>query len=185
MRLMCHRRPSAFQRCRHSARGQAQVEFSLVIVLLIVTLVSILELILLMHTYNTVADAAKEGLRYAIVHGSKNPQGIPCTSSGCTAPDIDWSGRTARNSARLLAVGYVWSRTDLRPVFTAQHGGHDRNRELSRQCAIQAKANKPPNRVQVIVAYPVHPVFGFGWPTVTVIFRGRGQDHELTEIRIE
>jgi len=88
MRSASHRRFFVPRYPRPSARGQATVEFALVVVLLIVVILSMLELILLMHTYNVLADSAKEGVRYAIVHGANNPQGITCTASSCTAPDI-------------------------------------------------------------------------------------------------
>src|SRR5579859_6635836 len=52
------------------ARGQAAVEFLLTFVLVFVFFLAIIEMILFIHTYNVLADAAKEGLRYAIVHGS-------------------------------------------------------------------------------------------------------------------
>src|SRR5262250_2897049 len=60
--------------------GQAMVEFILVIVFVFLLFVSALQMILLMSSYNTVADAAKEGVRYAIVHGTGN--------SNCSGPGI-------------------------------------------------------------------------------------------------
>ena len=35
--------------------------------------------------------------------------------------------------------------------------------------------NKTPNRVQVVVAYPYQPIFGLGWPTVTVNAAAEGR----------
>lgn len=166
---MCHRRPSAFQRRRHSVRGQAQVEFSLVIVLLIVTLVSILELILLMHTYNTVADAAKEGLRYAIVHGSGNS--IPCVQGSTT----DITGPAAPpGTVPGYGSGYGVVQT------YAQYSLHNMagmTVSVSYPDYVNAAnpGNNPPSRVQVTVAYPLHPIFGFGWPTVTVYSAAEGR----------
>ena len=55
-----------FRRRLGSDRGQAQVEFALVILLLFVTVLSIVEMILFMSTYNVLADSAKEVVRYAI-----------------------------------------------------------------------------------------------------------------------
>ena len=51
-----------------------------------------LQMILLMHAYNTVADAAKEGVRYAIVHGTQNVKGVNASTlgginlDGCSGP---------------------------------------------------------------------------------------------------
>src|SRR5262249_19649194 len=73
-------------------RGQAMVEFSLVIFFIFILFVSVLQMILLMHAYNTVANAAKEGVRYAIVHGTGNVQGVNATTlggrhmDGCSGP---------------------------------------------------------------------------------------------------
>src|SRR5437763_1416791 len=52
--------------------GQAMVEFMLVVIFLFLLFASAIQMILLMHAYNTIADAAKEGIRYAIVHGTEN-----------------------------------------------------------------------------------------------------------------
>jgi hypothetical protein len=38
-----------------------------------------------------------------------------------------------------------------------------------------APANIAPNRVQVVVAYPFSPLFGMGWPTVTVNAAAEGR----------
>ena len=50
--------------------GQAMVEFMLTIVIVFIVFVSMLQMIMLMYAYNTLADAAKEGVRYAVVHGT-------------------------------------------------------------------------------------------------------------------
>ncbi|MGA7924594.1 MAG: TadE family protein, partial [Candidatus Sulfotelmatobacter sp.] len=73
-----------------SDRGQATVEFSLVIIFLIVMVLSILEMVVFMHTYNVLADSAKEGVRYAIVHGANNS-----LASGPTCPCADIDGPPA------------------------------------------------------------------------------------------
>ena len=66
------------------------MEFALVVVLLMVLILSMVELITLIHTYNVLADAAKEGLRYAVVHGTGNS-----TPSGPTCPCKDIDGPAA------------------------------------------------------------------------------------------
>src|ERR1051326_8262423 len=60
--------------------GQAMVEFALVITFIFFVFVGILQMILLMYTYNTLADAAKEGIRYAVVHGTG------FGAAGCSGP---------------------------------------------------------------------------------------------------
>src|SRR6266852_8854251 len=61
---------SRFLRVHQSESGQAMVEFMLVISVVFILFVSMLQTMILMHSYNTIADAAKEGVRYAIVHGT-------------------------------------------------------------------------------------------------------------------
>src|SRR6185437_9978745 len=69
-------------------RGQSMVEFALVLTFIFLLFISMIQVILLMHAYNTLADAAKEGVRYAIVHGTGNSNcSGPSTSSTCSSPD--------------------------------------------------------------------------------------------------
>ena len=80
--------------------GQAMVEFALVIFFIFVLFVSVLQMILLMHAYNTIADAAKEGVRYAIVHGTQNVAGVNTSTlggvnlDGCSGPGNPLSSPT-------------------------------------------------------------------------------------------
>ncbi len=69
-----------FQRTPEPESGQAMVEFMLVITVVFILFVSMLQTMILMHSYNTLADAAKEGVRYAIVHGT----GL--TAANCSGP---------------------------------------------------------------------------------------------------
>ena len=62
-------------------RGQALVEFAFVLVFWVVMVIAIIEMVLFMHTYNVLADSAKEGVRYAIVHGTNNS--VPCGPVTC------------------------------------------------------------------------------------------------------
>src|SRR5713226_10340933 len=56
-----------------------QVEFALVVVFLMILVLSMIEIITLIHTYNVLAYSAKEGVRYAIVHGANNAYKVgPC-----------------------------------------------------------------------------------------------------------
>ncbi len=61
--------------------GQTLVEFALVGFMLIAVILSVVEVSRLMLVYTTVADAAREGARYAIVHGSDS-------SSPAAASDV-------------------------------------------------------------------------------------------------
>jgi hypothetical protein len=156
--------------CRGRARGQAQVEFALVAVLLMILVLSMIELLSLMHTYNVLADSAKEGVRYGIVHGTGNT--IPVVPP-CPCPDID--GPAAPPGT---VPGYG---SGYGVVMTyAQYSLHDiSNMTVNVTYPDAATATKPsnatPNRVQVTVAYPFQPFFGLGWPTVTVYAAAEGR----------
>ncbi|HEV2494256.1 MAG TPA: TadE family protein [Terriglobia bacterium] len=52
--------------------GQGQIEFVLSILTIMFTIFWTWEVVLAVYTYNVLSDAAKEGVRYAIVHGSNN-----------------------------------------------------------------------------------------------------------------
>ena len=54
-------------------RGSGLVEFSLVAFLLVMLLVGVVEMCRMVLVYNDVSQAARAGVRYAIVHGSDNP----------------------------------------------------------------------------------------------------------------
>src|ERR1051326_7702007 len=72
---------SRFARGSKPESGQALVEFTFVFMFWVVMVLAILEMVLFLHTYNVLADAAKEGVRYAIVHGTNNS--IPCGPVTC------------------------------------------------------------------------------------------------------
>ena len=67
------RTPNGHHRTRnsaHSARGATQIEFILTIITIFFVMFWMWELILMTYTMNVLADAAKEGVRTAIVQGS-------------------------------------------------------------------------------------------------------------------
>src|SRR6266853_5399539 len=59
----------------HRQRGQALVETALMMWVIITVVFFIFELGWLMYTYSVLADAANEGVRYAIVHSGGDPSG--------------------------------------------------------------------------------------------------------------
>ena len=164
---------TSFQRNRfaghHGAqRGQALVEFALVVLMWMIMVLAIIEMILFMHTYNVLADSAKEGVRYAIVHGANNSK-----ASGPTCPCVDIDGPAAPvgtipgygsgyGVVKTFAQYALHSTTSM--TVTVAYPGGDAN-----------PANKTPNRVQVVVTYPYQPIFGLGWPKVTVNAAAEGR----------
>lgn len=144
------------------------MEFALVIVMLMIMVLSMVELVTLMHTYNVLADAAKEGLRYAVVHGSGNS--VPSGPS-CPCGDIDGPAAPPGSVAG-YGSGYGVVRT------YAQYSLHDMTGltvTVNYPDTANPPANKAPKRVQVVVAYPYRPFFNLGWPTVTVNAAAEGR----------
>ncbi len=62
-------------------RGQVIVEFSLVTLLTVIMLLFIVEMGRMVLVYTTVANAARAGLRYAMVHGSTRAVGSTVNSA--------------------------------------------------------------------------------------------------------
>lgn len=130
-------------------RGQAQFEFVLSFMFLFLLIFGTLELILLVYTYNVLADSAKEGVRYAVVHGTdaatcSGPGGFGVTCS-------DSSGSNVQAAVKQYA----------------QYSFHDTS-AMTVSVTYPDSSCDPPSRVLVQISYPYQPFFGLGWPTVTV-----------------
>jgi Flp pilus assembly protein TadG len=152
---------SVFNSRLRSNRGQATIEFGLVIIFLVVLVLSILEMVLFMHTYNVLADSAKEGVRYAIVHGANNSQ-----ASGPTCPCADIDGPPAPSGTTPgYGSGYGVVKTYAQYSL---HSASGMTVTVTYPGGAITPANKTPNLVHVVVAYPYQPIFGLSWPTVTV-----------------
>lgn len=142
---------------RRRDAGQAQVEFALVIVFIMVLILGFIEVILMMHTYNVLADSAKEGVRYAIVHGAANTLG--CGPASCAAI----TGSTG--VVKTYAQTSFHDTTKMTVTANYNPGGNNG----------AAACNKSPCLVQVTVSYPYQPIFGLGWPTVNVNAAAEGR----------
>lgn len=119
-----------------STRGQSLVEFSLVAVLTVILLLGIIEIGRLVLVYTTVANAARTGLRYAMVHGSTR------TGTGVDGP----SGPGANPAQVVTVVKNFASAGLLRPS----------NLEIT--VSYPAASNAPGQAVTVRVVYPYDPL---------------------------
>jgi Flp pilus assembly protein TadG len=142
--------------CDVTQAGQAMVEFMLVTVFLLIVFVSMLQMIMLMYAYSTLADAAKEGVRYAIVHGTGN---TVCSGPGTTGPpavtcpDIPGNNvKTAVQNFANLSFQNISKTTEI----TVDYNPNSANG--SNQC------NVPGCLVRVTVSHAYRPLFGLGWP---------------------
>ncbi len=96
---------------RRGARGQALVEFALVAPLFFLLLFAIIDFGRYVYYVQIINNAAREGARYAIVHGSNSlcPSGPP--ASGSTA--CDPSGQRVKDVVRTFAIGVIGDNTVL------------------------------------------------------------------------
>lgn len=135
--------------------GQAAVEFALTIVFLVLFLAGFLEMVVLLYTYIVLADSAKEGVRYAVVHGS--------LSSACNGPG-DTGVTCDSGAAGVIAAvnNYASASMHSTGAMTVTPSYPD-------------SSSKPPSRVRVVVSYPYQAFFGLGWPTVTVNAAAEGR----------
>jgi Flp pilus assembly protein TadG len=158
---------SVLQRCnqkskslKHGEKGQTMVEFSLVFLILIVMIVGFIETVIFVHTYNVLADSAKEGVRYAIVHGANSS-----AHTGPTCPCGPIDGAAGTGVVKTYAQ-YSLHDTSTMTVTVNYNPGSANG---------AAACNKPPCLVQVTVSYPYQPLFRIGWATVTVNAAAEGR----------
>jgi Flp pilus assembly protein TadG len=134
------------------AEGQAAVEFALTILFVIIVIFWAIELIMMIYTYVVLAEAAKEGVRYAIVHGSNNsaPSGPTCP-----CPAIDGPAGTG-----VVKTTAKWSLHDTSTMtVTVNYFDNSGN---------PATNVDPPTLVRVVVSYPYRSFLSFGWTNLTV-----------------
>jgi Flp pilus assembly protein TadG len=135
-------------------RGHALVEFVLSVFFVLVVIFWAVELIMLLYTYNVMADAAKEGVRYAIVHGCQSSNG----SGTCTPTSADPTG------ANVVTVVKNYAKASF----------HDTS-AITVNVTYPDSSAKSPSRVQVVVHYAFKPYFTLGWtpPTINAAAQGR------------
>jgi len=121
---------------RRRASGQVLVEFAVVAFLSLILLLSIVEISRMTLVYTTVANAARAGARYAIVHGGTR------TGSG-----VDGPSGPAQNPAQVVTVVRNFASAGLLStgnlVITVHYPG---------------ASNAPGQLVSVPVVYPYDPL---------------------------
>ena len=117
--------------------GQGLVEFSLVAVMLVLMLLFIVEISRMVLVYTTVANAARAGMRYAIVHGSSRATGLTVNSA---------SGPGADPAQVLTVVNNFASAGPLRRGLLVVHATYP------------GSSNAPGQIVVVTAVYPYDPL---------------------------
>jgi Flp pilus assembly protein TadG len=117
--------------------GEALVEFALVCFLLVFTLLAAFEIGRMLLVYNSLANAARVGVRYASVHGSTN------TGSAMDGPSGPGNTANVETVVRNYARTSLLDVTRLNITVSYPSGG--------------ASANAPGSRVRVRVLYIYDP----------------------------
>ena len=139
------------------------MEFALIILFVLLLVFGMIELIMLIYTYTVLADSAKEGVRYAIVHGC-DLDSTHCSGACVFAalpPNDQCSDATGAN-VQAYAVNYAKASLHDTSAMTITVTYPDSN-------------SNAPSRVRVTVSYPYQPFFGMGWPTVNVNAAAEGR----------
>lgn len=158
-----------------SDAGQAMVEFALVVVFVFLVFVSTIQMIMLMHAYNTLADAAKEGVRYAVVHGTENTQcsgpGNQIATPKINCPDVPGANvaSTATHFAALSLQNI--QTTDVQVSYNPQ----DQNGTCANGACASVGCSAPGCMVRVTVSHTYTPLFGLSWPNFTLNAAAEGR----------
>jgi Flp pilus assembly protein TadG len=146
----------------NNSRGATMVEFSLTFLVVTFVLFLLIEFSLWVHCYNTLADAAKAGVRYAVVHGSgtsSTTQSGPtsCPNTGCVS-DCNTNVTAVQNEVKKWAGFSIYSTSAITVNVCYLDG-----------------TNSTPNRVRVTVSNSISPFFSVfgGTPPVTAAAQGR------------
>ena len=142
------------------------VEFLLVATFLVLLFVGILQMILFMYAYNTLANAAKEGVRYAVVHGTGNSNCSGPGSSSVTCPDNAGNGYKNVKTVVVNFASVSFQNIELSEV-NVDYNPNGANG--SSACNVAGCL------VQVTVAHTYTPFFGLSWPTVTMNAAAEGR----------
>ena len=134
------------------------MEFALTIVMVIIVLFGAIEMTLMIYTYDVLADAAKEGVRYAIVHGTgvgaancSGPGGGGVTCTDSTGSNI----RTAVSKYTSLSFHDSTAMT-VTPTFPDS-------------------SSVAPSRVRVTISYVYQPFLSIAWTTMTINAAAEGR----------
>ncbi len=148
---------------KRKSKGQATVEFALTIIFVFLLILGSLEMIVLVYTYSVLADAAKEGVRYAVVHGT----GVG--PANCSGPGGSGPGGGSITCADNSASNVISAVTNY-----TSYSFHDSS-AMTVTPTYQDGSSAAPSRIRVTVSYPYQPFFGLGWPTVTVNAAAQGR----------
>jgi len=152
MKTMCRSRRN------HNQVGQSTIEFALTIIFVMVVLFGAVEMIVAIYTYNVLADAAKEGVRYAIVHGTG--VGAP----NCSGPGGGGVTCTDSNGANIKTVVNNYTQVSFHSSAA-----------MVVTPTFPDSSSVAPSRVRVTISYVYQPFTNLGWPHMTVNAAAEGR----------
>lgn len=167
---------SRSQRRSRPDSGQTFVEFMLTVTVIFILFVSMIQLIMLMYAYNTLANSAKEGVRYAIVHGTGLGTGCSGPGSVNLTPKITCTdtngGNVVTDVANFAGVSFQTIATTNNGCNTATADSvnvcYDPNSANTNNTLFGKKCSQPGCLVRVTVSHQYTPLFGLGWPSFTL-----------------
>jgi Flp pilus assembly protein TadG len=119
----------------HSEEGSLVVETALSLLLVIPMVFWMFEMCMLTYTYSVLGDAARQGVRYAIVHGTD--------SGNCSGPSSGCADSSAANVKSVVTAAAAFSFHDLS--------------KMTVQVTYPDLASNPPSRVNVTINYTYVP----------------------------
>jgi Flp pilus assembly protein TadG len=151
-RLRC--RPRRAGEFAAGEQGSMLIEFSISIWILLLVALLIFEFCMTLYTYSVLGNAAREGIRYAIVHGTD--------SSSCSGPS---TGCTDSNGSNVSAVVNGYASISFHDIsgITVTPSWPD-------------ATSTPSSRVLITISYPYVPYMtlpGFNSPQMQVTAEGR------------
>ena len=135
-----------------SESGSSMVETALGLTIMMTMVLGIMEFSMMAYTYSVYADATRQGVRYASIHGTDSTS---CSgpSTGCS----DSTGTNVQNAVTTYAAKFV---TAANSVVVG--------------VSYPDSASTPSSRVTVTTTYKYKPLFKLGvTPSFTVTSAGR------------
>ena len=138
-------------------RGSALVEFSVSVFLLLMVLFGVIELQRMLFVYNTIADSARAGVRYAIVHGFyASPSSGPGSTTNVENVVTTFASASLLDPSKLTAACPIPSTGGICVLYDPPPG------------TAGSGTNAPGNIVTVKVSYPYDPFVGWFKPLLGV-----------------
>jgi Flp pilus assembly protein TadG len=137
-------RRDVVRRSRGCLRGQTYVEFLMVVLPTLLIIFGVISFAMTIYTYSFLSNAARDAVRYAIVHGAKSTS--PATS--------DVIQTFVRNEAQGLSQSSITVSSCWNPQAPPN------------QCPGPTGNNTPGKVVSVKVSYTFHPLYPFAAVTL-------------------